>query len=60
MWEAVLTFHIFIAYGKAFDDFLALAIRTGQPISRELFQQHPAEMVDAGRLDHQCSLVGRA
>ena len=36
------------AYGKAFDDFLALAIRTGQPISRQLFQQYRAEMVNAG------------
>ena len=36
------------AYGKAFDDFLALALRTGQPISRQLFQQYRAEMVDAG------------
>lgn len=36
------------AYGKAFDDILALAIRTGQPISRLLFQQYRAEMVDAG------------
>lgn len=36
------------AYGKAFDDFLALAIRTGQPISRQLFQQYRVEMVDAG------------
>ena len=36
------------AYGKAFDDFLARAIRTGQPISRQLFQQYRVEMVDAG------------
>ncbi len=36
------------AYGKAFDDILALTIRTGQPISRQLFQQYRAEMVDAG------------
>ena len=36
------------AYAKAFDDFLALALRTGQPISRQLFQQYRAEMVDAG------------
>ncbi len=36
------------AYAKAFDDFLALAIRTGRPISRLLFQQYRAEMVDAG------------
>jgi len=36
------------AYAKAFDDFLSLAIRTGQPISRYLFQQYRAEMVDAG------------
>ena len=28
--------------------FLALTIRTGQPISRQLFQQYRAEMVDAG------------
>ena len=36
------------AYGKAFDDLLELTIRTGQPISRQLFQQYRAEMVDAG------------
>ena len=36
------------AYGKAFDDLLALTRRTGQPISRQLFQQYRAEMVDAG------------
>ena len=36
------------AYAKAFDDFLALALRTGRPISRQLFQQYRAEMVDAG------------
>lgn len=36
------------AYAKAFDDFFALAARTGQPISRLLFQQYRAEMVDAG------------
>jgi integrase len=36
------------AYEKAFDDLLALTIRTGQPISRQLFQQYRAEMVDAG------------
>ncbi|MGC9159709.1 MAG: tyrosine-type recombinase/integrase, partial [Terracidiphilus sp.] len=36
------------AYAKAFDDLLALAMRTGQPISRQLFQQYRAEMVDAG------------
>ncbi len=36
------------AYGKAFDDFLGLAARTGQSISRQLFQQYRAEMVDAG------------
>ena len=36
------------AYGKAFDDILALTIRTGQPISRMLFQLYRAEMVDAG------------
>ncbi len=36
------------AYGKAFDDFLALAARTGQSISRQLFQQYRAQMVDAG------------
>jgi integrase len=36
------------AYGKAFDDLIALTSRTGQPISRQLFQQYRAEMVDAG------------
>jgi integrase len=36
------------AYEKAFEDILALTIRTGQPISRPLFQQYRAEMVDAG------------
>ena len=36
------------AYGKAFDDIVALAMRTGQPFSRQLFQQYRAEMVDAG------------
>lgn len=36
------------AYAKAFDDILALTIRTGQPISRMLFQLYRAEMVDAG------------
>jgi integrase len=36
------------AYAKAFDDLLALAVRTGQPINRQLFQQYRAEMVDAG------------
>jgi integrase len=36
------------AYAKAFDDLLALIARTGQPISRLLFQQYRAEMVDAG------------
>jgi len=36
------------AYAKAFDDFLALTTRTGQPISRQLFQQYRAEMVDSG------------
>jgi len=36
------------AYAKAFDDFLVLAMRTGQPISRQLFQQYRAEMVDVG------------
>jgi site-specific recombinase XerC len=36
------------AYAKAFDDFLALAMRTGQPVCRQLFQQYRAEMVDAG------------
>ena len=36
------------AYAKAFDDLLALSLRTGQPISRQLFQQYRAEMVDAG------------
>ena len=36
------------AYAKAFDDLLALVARTGQPISRQLFQQYRAEMVDAG------------
>jgi integrase len=36
------------AYAKAFDDLLALTVRTGQPISRQLFQQYRAEMVDAG------------
>jgi integrase len=43
-----VTGHTRRAYGKAFDDILALAIRTGQPISRQLFQQFRAEMVDAG------------
>ena len=36
------------AYAKAFDDLLALALRTAQPIIRQLFQQYRAEMVDAG------------
>jgi integrase len=36
------------AYAKAFDDLLALAALTGQPISRQLFQQYRAQMVDAG------------
>lgn len=43
-----VTGHTRRAYGKAFDDLLALTIRTGQPISRQLFQQFRAEMVDAG------------
>jgi integrase len=42
-----VTGHTRRAYAKAFDDFLALAVRTGQPISRQLFQQFRAEMVDA-------------
>jgi integrase len=36
------------AYAKAFDDLLELTIRTGQPISRLLFLEDRAEMVDAG------------
>jgi hypothetical protein len=36
------------AYSKAFDDLLVLTVRTGEPISRQLFQQYRAEMVDAG------------
>ncbi len=36
------------AYAKAFDDLLALVARTGQSISRQLFQQYRAQMVDAG------------
>jgi len=36
------------AYAKAFDDLLALVARTGLPISRQLFQQYRAEMVNAG------------
>jgi integrase len=36
------------AYAKAFDDLLELTIRTGQPISRLLFLEYRAEMVDAG------------
>lgn len=36
------------AYAKAFDDLLALSVRTRQPVSRQLFQQYRAEMVDAG------------
>jgi len=36
------------AYEKAFDDLLALVMRTGQPVTRQLFQQYRAQMVDAG------------
>jgi integrase len=36
------------AYAKAFDDLFALSARTGQPISRLLFQQYRTEMADAG------------
>ena len=36
------------AYAKAFDDLLALGARTGKPISRLLFLEYRAEMVDAG------------
>lgn len=46
--NSVPSAHTRRAYGKAFDDFLALAVRTGQPIGRQLFQQYRAEMVDAG------------
>lgn len=46
--NAVPSGHTRRAYAKAFDDLLALAIRTGQPITRQLFQQYRAEMVDAG------------
>ncbi len=43
-----VTGHTPRSYAKAFDDLLALVARTGQPISRQLFQQYRAEMVDAG------------
>ena len=46
--NSVSSGHTRRAYAKAFDDFLALAKCTGQPISRQLFQQYRAEMVDAG------------
>ena len=36
------------AYAKAFDDLVALSVRTSRPVSRQLFQQYRAEMVDAG------------
>ena len=43
-----VTGHTRRAYAKAFDDLLALSARTGRPISRQLFQQYRAEMVDTG------------
>ena len=46
--NSVSSGHTRRAYAKAFDDFLALAVRTGQPVSRQLLQQYRAEMVDAG------------
>jgi len=46
--NSVASKHSRRAYGKAFDDLLALTVRTGQPVSRKLFQQYRAEMVDAG------------
>ena len=46
--NSVSSGHTRRAYAKAFDDLLALSARTGQPISRQLFQQYRAEMVDAG------------
>ena len=46
--NSVASGHTRRAYAKAFDDILALALRTGQPISRQLIQQYRAEMVDAG------------
>ncbi len=46
--NSVASGHSRRAYAKAFDDLLALSMRTGQPVSRQLFQQYRAEMVDAG------------
>ena len=46
--NSVASMHTRRAYAKAFDDLLALSLRTCQPISRQLFQQFRAEMVDAG------------
>jgi integrase len=43
-----VTGHTRRAYAKAFDDLLSLVMRTGQPVSRQLFQQYRADMVDAG------------
>ena len=46
--NSVASGHTRRAYAKAFDDLIALSARTGRPISRPLFQQYRAEMVDAG------------
>lgn len=46
--NSVASGHTRRAYAKAFDNLLALVLRTGQPVSRQLFQQYRAEMVDAG------------
>ena len=46
--NSVPSAHTRRAYAKAFDDLLALSVRTGQPISWQLFQKFRSEMVDAG------------
>jgi integrase len=46
--NSVVSKHSKRAYSKAFDDFLALAGRTGQPISRALLMEYRALMIDQG------------
>jgi len=46
--NSVASKHSRRAYAKAFNDLLALTVRTGRPFGRQLFQQYRAEMVDAG------------
>lgn len=45
---SVVSEHTRRAYGKAFDDIVALSMRTGEPISRQLLHLYRAEMVEAG------------